>query len=415
MDPIEIKLDDVEEKIVSLIQEKFAKNPPGVGGLDKESAKDAKSFYTEQAKAAKALREATEKQLSFMEKVQREASASFTRNVGIPGVFGAGGSEEDSGYKPKGFSGESGIFSQLKGALTKQLPESIQVGIAGGMAAGGVLALAEILGDAISQSKILTTIFGTIGKALGLLIDVILLPFLPILITGIIWLYQGIMEFHKLWSGIWSAKTFQNLVSGVSALGTAIAKGIGGLLTLGINFLSGAASAAWSVLQWIWGLATKNTAINLALSFLLGPVGLLLNWLYFIITGKQTPTMTLMMQVAGAAVGFLQWLWNTITSGGANLVVNVTQSAGNVVSGAMNSVNSMLSSAGGFLSNLLHFDSGGTVPGTGPQLAVVHGGETITPKGQASGHTFIFNGYNDAQLQRSVENILRRQNNRYNA
>ena len=125
--------------------------------------------------------------------------------------------------------------------------------------------------------------------------------------------------------------------------------------------------------------------------------------------------MTLMMQVAGAAVGFLQWLWNTITSGGANLVVNVTQSAGNVVSGAMNSVNSMLSSAGGFLSNLLHFDSGGTVPGTGPQLAVVHGGETITPKGQASGHTFIFNGYNDAQLQRSVENILRRQNNRYNA
>ncbi len=91
MDNIEVKLDEVEEKITSLITEKFSKNPPGVGGMDKEAAKDAKSFYTEQAKAAEALRKSAEEQRTFMEKIQHEASASFMRNVGIPGVHGAGG------------------------------------------------------------------------------------------------------------------------------------------------------------------------------------------------------------------------------------------------------------------------------------------------------------------------------------
>ena len=220
MDNIEVKLDEVEEKITSLITEKFSKNPPGVGGMDKEAAKAAKSFYTEQAKAAEALRKSAEEQRTFMEKIQHEASASFMRNVGIPGVYGAGGAEEDSGYKPKGFSGETGIMAQLKSAITKQLPESIQVGIAGGMAAGGIMALVSIIGDALSNSKILTTILGTVGQALGLLIDVILLPFLPILITGIIWLYEGIMIFYKFWNGIWSGKTIQTIGSALSTLGT---------------------------------------------------------------------------------------------------------------------------------------------------------------------------------------------------
>ena len=117
-------------------------------------------------------------------------------------------------------SGGGGMFDQIIKAITKQLPESIQVGIAGGMAAGGIMALVSIIGDAISNSKILTTVLGTIGQALGLLIDVILLPFLPILITGIIWLYEGIMIFYKFWNGIWSGKTIQTIGSALSTLGT---------------------------------------------------------------------------------------------------------------------------------------------------------------------------------------------------
>ena len=245
MDNIEVKLDEVEEKITSLITEKFSKNPPGVGGMDKETAKAAKSFYTEQAKAAEALRKSAEEQRTFMEKIQHEATASFMRNVGIPGVHGAGGAEEDSGYKPKGFSGETGIMAQLKSAITKQLPESIQVGIAGGLAAGGIMALVSIIGDAISNSKILTTILGTIGQALGLLIDVILLPFLPILVTGIIWLYQGIMQFYKLWST--TVKTLGDALNKLTAaLGTSSVGGIGSTaagLALGGGLITTVAAA----------------------------------------------------------------------------------------------------------------------------------------------------------------------------
>jgi hypothetical protein len=301
----------------------------------------------------------------------------------------------------KGISGKGGIMS---------------AGMAGGMAAGGIMALVQIIGDAISNSKILMTVLGTIGKALGLLIDVILLPFLPILTTGIIWLFQGIMLFYRLWNSIWTSKIVQNLAAGITSLVTSFAKGLAGLLTLNIGFANAVASTAWTVIQWLWKLFTTNAVANLALSIALGPVGILLNWLYSIITGNQTPTMKLLISVGGAALSFLQWLWNTITSGGANLVVNITSAASSAVSSAVSGATSALSSAGDFLSSLLHFDQGGTVPGTGAQLAVVHGGETVTPKGQSGGsNTFNFYGYDDAKLKSSVENILRQQNNRYNA
>ena len=91
--------------------------------------------------------------------------------------------------------GGGGMFDQIIKAITGggKGGGMMGAGVAGGMAAVGIMALVDILKDAVSNSKILTTVLGTIGQALGLLIDVILLPFLPILITGIIWLYQGIM------------------------------------------------------------------------------------------------------------------------------------------------------------------------------------------------------------------------------
>ena len=414
MDNIEVKLDEVEEKITSLITEKFSKNPPGVGGMDKEAAKDAKSFYTEQAKAAEALRKSAEEQRTFMEKIQHEASASFMRNVGIPGVHGAGGAEEDSGYKPKGFSGETGIMAQLKSAITKQLPESIQTGIAGGMAAGGILALVSVIGDAISGSKILTTVIGLVGQAFGLLIDVILLPFLPILITGIIWLYEGIMTFYKFWNGIWSGKTIQTIGSALSTLGTILAKGIGGLLQLGINFLGAAGSMIWNFLQWLWGIATAARGIELSLLFnIAGAIWNFLQWLWNVTSGIRGAEFSLLMSIGGAAASFLQWLWNTITSGGANLFINLMSGAGNAASSA----GSWLSGLESGIGNLLHFDQGGVVPGSGPQLAVVHGGETVTKAGQSTGNiTINANNYvgSKTELMKVVTDALRQNQYRYN-
>jgi hypothetical protein len=417
VDTLDVKLDEVHEDVRALASYVRNVGVEGVTGTNKEAAKEAKEFYTQQAKAAEAAKKAADAQKSFMERIQQEASASYMRNVGIPGVHGAGGAEEDSGYKPKGFSGETGIMAQLKGAITKQLPESIQAGLAGGLTAGGVMALVDILGTIVGNSKILTTVFQTVAQALGLLLDVVLLPFLPILITGIIWLYQGIMLFYKLWNGIWSSKVIQGVETALTTLGGILAKGFAGILTLSIGAITGTAGAIWSVITWLWEMATKNTAVNLALTIALGPVGILLNWLYTLVTGKQTPTVTLMLQIAGAAVSFLQWLWNTITSGGANLVINLTQGAGNAYSNAVSSAGSWLSGAESMIGNLLHFDNGGVVPGSGAQLAVVHGGETVTKAGQSTGNiTINANNYvgSKTELMKVVTDALRQNQYRYN-
>jgi hypothetical protein len=313
--------------------------------------------------------------------------------------------------------GPTGLFDQIIKAITGTMPggKAVAAGMAGGAVAGGIVMLTDALKQVFSNSKILTTVLGTIAQALGLLIDVILLPFLPILITGIIWLYQGIMLFYKLWNGIWSSKVVQGVGAALTDLGKILGKGIGGLLSIGVNFLGGAGNIVWEFLQWLWNLATSNGIIGMAFSFILGPFGLLLNWIYDVATGKNTGTLKLLLDVAGAAVGFLTWLWNTITSGGANLFVNLTQGARNTVSNAASTAGDWWSGvmSGGWLP---HFDQGGVVPGTGPQLAVVHGGETVTPAGQSGGHTFIFPNYvgSKTELMKVVTDALRQNQYRYN-
>jgi len=47
-----------------------------------------------------------------------------------------------------------------------------------------------------------------------------------------------------------------------------------------------------------------------------------------------------------------------------------------------NKIDEVGASAGSWLKQKLHFNKGGVVPGVGPQLAVVHGGETIIPQGE---------------------------------
>ena len=312
--------------------------------------------------------------------------------------------------------GGGGMFDQIIKAITGggKGGGMMGAGVAGGMAAVGIMALVDILKDAVSNSKILTTVLGTIGKALGLLIDVILLPFLPILITGIIWLYEGIMIFYKFWNGIWSGKTIQTIGSALSTLGTILAKGIGGLLQLGINFLGAAGSMIWNFLQWLWGIATAARGIELSLLFnIAGAIWNFLQWLWNVTSGIRGAEFNLLMSIGGAAASFLQWLWNTITSGGANLAINLTSGAGNAASSALSGAGSWLSG----LENLLHFDQGGVVPGSGPQLAVVHGGETVTKAGQSTGNiTINANNYvgSKTELMKVVTDALRQNQYRYN-
>jgi len=111
---------------------------------------------------------------------------SYLRNVGVSGVYGPGGAEKDSGYVPSG-------LPPKKGKKTKDRSFS------GLVAAGSILLLVAALHKATSQSKILGVIQSSIGKALGLLVDLILLPFLPLITWGIIGLFNAIMEWNKIY------------------------------------------------------------------------------------------------------------------------------------------------------------------------------------------------------------------------
>jgi hypothetical protein len=64
-----------------------------------------------------------------------------------------------------GISGQTGIMA-MAGELTTLV--------------SSITGLASVIMMAISNSKIIAMLSGTIGKALGLLVDVILMPFLPI-------------------------------------------------------------------------------------------------------------------------------------------------------------------------------------------------------------------------------------------
>jgi hypothetical protein len=106
------------------------------------------------------------------------AAAQKTAGMGLPG-------------STPGF-----LDSIIKGITSK----GIMGGLVAGGAAGGVLALIDVIKDLTKQSKILTTIQDTVGKSLGLLVDLVLLPFLPLLIFGLLYLYTAIMWVGKIWN-----------------------------------------------------------------------------------------------------------------------------------------------------------------------------------------------------------------------
>jgi hypothetical protein len=58
------------------------------------------------------------------------------------------------------------------------------------------------------------------------------------------------------------------------------------------------------------------------------------------------------------------------------------------------------------LGSLPQFQKGGIVPGSGPQLAIVHGGETITPRGAGTGGVVV-NVYGDVTGTQLVETVRR--------
>lgn len=291
----------------------------------------------------------------------------------------------------------------------------------------GIFSLAAIFMMAISNSKIIQVFMSTIGKALGLLVDVILMPFLPIFMIIMVGLFKGIMAFYQLWRDFWNTgggKTIidwmKSAISGnwgetrgesatVLLEASEDAKWWKNFITVGVKtILLDLFGHLDATLTWIWGLifgveegAERNPGIiNLAVQLLkiISPI----EWLRSAFeTGNFDKQFDL---IANFKVGVGQWIVDLIlgpqkfepyyakTPYELGQIGTTTETPWGGESG---------------------FASGGTVKGTG--YAKVHKGETIVPAGKG-GITVNITGQfkSDEDMYRKFVDRLRQEQWRTN-
>ena len=127
---------------------------------------------------------------------------------------------------------------------------ALGMGAMAGMAAAGVLLLVKALKDTLAQSKIANAFLGTLSKLLGLLIDVVLLPFVPLLIAVLILLSSAIMLLYGVMSKLnpFSGGSGSGSAGGATLDYIALAGAIAAALVAAIIAALIGGSALWSVL-----------------------------------------------------------------------------------------------------------------------------------------------------------------------
>ena len=165
----------------------------------------------------------------------------------------------------------------------------------GGVAttAGGFL-LAQAITTAANQSKILTTVMDTVGKILGLALDLFLLPFIPIILPVLKDLVNGLTAAGKIWKEfVGDLTTPQGVLKfllNLTPVGP-LADSVGNLLkilnsanlsksidvTLSfitgtiVGALAGIAGAAWNLINWAFGSGQQaRVGVDIAINFLEG-------------------------------------------------------------------------------------------------------------------------------------------------
>jgi len=89
------------------------------------------------------------------------------------------------------------------GKEDKKKNKSFKESIALGLKLGGILLLVSVLYKMVANSKIATAINQALNKGLGLLLDLVLLPFLPQIIYWMMWWYKAIVDFGDWWKGVY--------------------------------------------------------------------------------------------------------------------------------------------------------------------------------------------------------------------
>jgi hypothetical protein len=100
-----------------------------------------------------------------------------------------------TGYTIGGTTGVPAQATPLNNAMAGTTSEMSPLNVATG------ILLAGVIKEMVDNSKILSTVFGTVAQLLGLLLDLILLPFMPIIAFGLMLLASAIMQFGSLWGG----------------------------------------------------------------------------------------------------------------------------------------------------------------------------------------------------------------------
>lgn len=364
---------------------------------------------------------------------------------------------------------------KVKGAIDSGDKEEAKIGVKEGFLAGIGLLLVKGLEKALNQSKIVSTVMGHVGNLLGLLVDVILLPFLPLIIWGVLMLLKGIMTFKPIWDALVS---FLGQPLSIALLaGTALAAFLAAsVIYKTVSLLLDAASAAlYAFLTSGKVLPTIFGNLSLIWGGIIGAAGYLLTWLEMLIAsgiGGAVLAYTIAIGLGVAAGAIVIWFMNLLglfdqigkageewrRNSEANfaalpgylkpfidtvkylldlytqflnmLGVNVLGSskmnewiqAGKYDATVMQRLKEKYGEGVGYYNakywlngkEITQYAKGGIVPGTGPQIAVVHGGEEITPPGQSRGDiTLNFYGYQDDKFIQKVKDVLRQQGANY--
>jgi hypothetical protein len=244
---------------------------------------------------------------------------------------------------------------------------------------------------------------------LGFLMDVILLPLMPVFMMLVRWLYMLIIQFRNFTKNLSLKSLLEfglliNPITGIplwtlKLLQWALGEGtIQTAITFTLGVLQGAGDWLWSVAKWIFFGTVKavNSVISFAISvgsmftgFLAGAASFGLSILKWLWGYGQGPA------ISQIAISFIAnpvgWIWSFIQSlwsGGKSLY--------NIAAGSL---------------GLPKLDTGGTVMETG--IAVVHKGETysgVNGNGQAgagSGGGNTYNFINNGQTKTEYELFLR--------
>lgn len=311
-------------------------------------------------------------------------------------------------------------------------------------------ALEKVLTEAVNNSKITNTIDKEISKALGLLVDLILLPFLPLLVYGIITLYMAIINFGKWWSDLVAFLKEHGILGllklAVEAVWKAVDEWIKNLIkwlfggeTKPLKMIESALKVVWGViegiintiLKFLFGEGVKiksiDAALKVAFQNLPEIIGYVLGFIFGVAVKSTINviglTISLYKTIASILWSIVEFIFgmftgktqDTIDFGISLFKLDASNPIWKLVESVFSGGMGFLENLGvGFKAGLNVFEQGGVVPGSGPQIAIVHGGETITPAGKsAGGNTFNFYGLTADQLPEKVRSILRQEGSRY--